>query len=544
VPILARAAAVAFMFVLLSAPAALQGWFGGGTGPYVVTTIALAVTAGMLAAWWHGPVTAGDLAPGRPENGRYAWITVTAASAAVLLFATAHSWIGEILTFPIDPYRGDMIVVVREALRRVLAGLNPYTTYHLPWPAALSYGPMLWGPYAVPMLLQLDIRFLTVAGELFVPVACAIAAVVSAVRGRAASAAGALAILAAISLNGPLAQFTSLAHTPVYWPLLALFTWLAARERWRAAAFALGLLVVARMTMIAVVPVFLMAVWVRDRPRFATVCALMVLAIGLPFLPFAIWDPRALFYPMYGNYETVVKVAVWPDETTVPHTIGLTGVLLTHHLHRFVEVFQIVAMTGVYAACWILLRRGRSPIASMGAALLAFSMTTLWPVTYIYFDVFVLLAAGILADMPWLDSRSSTAAVMRGWAAALAAAVVLVSVFGASMLRLRADERGVITLRGAPNQAAVLLLRRTISPAVVDVRIRGGSAGGQRIDVTLNGAPLGTVDVSTGEDHVMLSVPESPWQIGANLLELSPAAAISFRDVAVRPTRSVDRTRP
>jgi len=247
---------------------------------------------------------------------------------------------------------------------------------------------------------------------------------------------------------------------------------------------------------------------------------------------------------MYGNYESVVKVAVWPDGTTVPHTIGLTGVLLTHHLHRFVEVVQVVAMAGVYAACWILLRRGRSPIASMGAALLAFSMTTLWPVTYIYFDVFVLFAAGVLADMPWLDARSSTAAVMRGWAAALAAAVVLVCVFGVTMLRLRAGERGVITLRGAPNQAAVLLLRRTISPAVVDVRISGVSAGGQRIDVTLNGAPLGPVDVSTGDDHVMLTVPDSPWQIGANLLELSPAAAISFRDVAVRPTRSVDRTRP
>ena len=91
------------MFVLLSAPSALQGWLGGGTGPYVVTTIAMAVTAGMLAAWWPGPATAGSLANGRPERGRYAWITVTAASAAVLLFVTAHTWIGEILTFPIDP---------------------------------------------------------------------------------------------------------------------------------------------------------------------------------------------------------------------------------------------------------------------------------------------------------------------------------------------------------------------------------------------------------------------------------------------------------
>jgi hypothetical protein len=532
------------MFVLLSAPAALQRWFGGDTGPYVATTIALAAAAVALAARWQTRATNGAALEGPPEGGHYGWVTLTTVASVALLFVSAHTWIREILTFPIDPYRGDMIVVVREGLRRILAGLNPYTTYHLPWRVALSYGPMLWGPYAAPMLLRLDIRFLTVAGELFVPVACAVAAVLSATRRRAAPAAGALAMLAAIGLNGPLVQFTSFAHTPVYWPLLALFAWLVARERWRAAGLALGLLVVARMTMVAVVPVFVMAVWIRDRPRFIVVCALVALAITLPFLPFAIWDPRALIYPMYGNYETVVKVAVWPDGTTVPHTIGLTGVLLTHHLQRFVELVQVAAMAGVYAACWILLRRGRSPVALMGVALLAFSMTTLWPVFYIYFDVFLLFAAGVLADMPWLDTRPSAAQVVRAWAAAAAAAVILVCAFGVTMLRSRADEQGTVTLRGAPNQTAVHLLRRTISPAVVDVRIVGGSSGAQRIGIALNGASLGDVEVSAGDEHVMLTVPEEPWQIGSNLLELSPDAAISVRGVVVRPTRFVARTRP
>jgi len=43
------------------------------------------------------------------------------------------------------------------------------------------------------------------------------------------------------------------------------------------------------------------------------------------------------------------------------------------------------------------------------------SMTTLWPVDYIYFDVFLLLACGVLAEMPWLASRRSTSSLVRVW---------------------------------------------------------------------------------------------------------------------------------
>jgi hypothetical protein len=55
--------------------------------------------------------------------------------------------------------------------------------------------------------------------------------------------------------------------------------------------------------------------------------------------------------------------------------------------------------------------------------------------------------------------------------------------------------------------------------------------------VALNGAPLGEVEVSPGADHVMLTVPESLWQVGANSLDLSVAAPIMIRGVIARPTR-------
>jgi hypothetical protein len=529
--LLARSIAVALMFALLSAPATLQRWVGGDTAAYIVTTIALVVlTIALVSTWRDGSSIHAT------SRGQYVAAILVAAAAVMLVLVACHAWLHQILTIPIDPYRGDMLVVVREGVRRVLNGLNPYTIYHVPWQAPLPYGPMLWAPYTIPMLMRVDMRFLGVASALVVPVACGTAAIASAWRGRFAAAAGALLMLGAIGLNRPLEQFTAAGHTPVYWPLVALFAWLAARERWRAAAVTLGLLVVSRTTMIAVVPVLLMAVWLRDRPRFAGACALVSLTIALPFLPFAIRDPRALLYAMYGSYQVVIKTAVWPD-ATVPHTIGLTGVLLTHHLHRFVEAVQIAVMAIVYVACWALMRRGRAPVALMATALLAFSMTTLWPVTYIYFDVFLLFAAGVLADMPWQDARWSTSSIVRGWASAAAVAVVLVAGMGATMLRLRADERPAITWRDEPRQASILLLRRAISPAMIEVQIGGGSIGPQRMGVALNGASLGAVDLAAGADHVMLAVPGSFWQIGTNSLDLSPAAPLTIRGVIARPTR-------
>ena len=86
-----------------------------------------------------------------------------------------------------NPYRADMLIVLREATRRVLSGGNPYSTYHAydaPWETLLPYGPVFWGPYLLPQLLHVDFRVITIVGELFVPVWCGVAAAIEAGRGR------------------------------------------------------------------------------------------------------------------------------------------------------------------------------------------------------------------------------------------------------------------------------------------------------------------------------------------------------------------------
>ncbi len=518
-----RSLGIAAAFVLLSSPPRLQHWIGGDTRAYVVATVALAVLVAVLTF----------AADANERDTRRSDRTVPAVVAGVLASAlivvTCRGWLDAILAVPVDPYRGDMLVVVREGLRRLSTGQNPYTVYHVPWAAPLAYGPLLWAPYAIPMLLKLDLRFLTVAGELFVPVACAVVAVVSARRGRVLYAVGALVLLAAIGLNPDLARFTVVGHTPVYWPLLALFAWLVARERWSAAALCLGLLVVARSTMVAVVPVLLMTAWLRDRRAFARILLLTAAPVVLTLLPFAVWDLNALTYALYGSYEKVIKEVVWPDPT-VPHTIGLTGVLLTHHWQRWVEAVQLAVLLLVYVACWFGLRARRAPVRLMTFALLAFSMTTLWPVTYIYFDVLLLLTASVLADMSPAPARW-----LPRWSALYAASAAVVAAL--AWMTLPAEVvTSPVRWRDAPRAASVVCVRRTSSSAAVAVQTGAAPAGTpQAMSVSLNGVALGTIDLSPAGDLVTLPAPARLWHVGANNLEFAVAAPVAIGDVVVRP---------
>jgi hypothetical protein len=517
-----RGGAVAASFVLLSSPPALQRWVGGDTRAYVLATIALLAVQVALLATWADKERAGADGAGSPGQAA-TWLVAVAAAGLVVW--TGVAWTRQILAVPIDPYQGDMLVVVREGLRRLASGLNPYTEYRVPWSAPLPYGPVLVGPYALPMGLHLDLRFLSLAGELFVPVASAAAAIVFARRRRLAAAAGALLVLAAIGLNPDLRRFTIVAHTPVYWPLLALFAWLVARERWKTAAVCLGMLLAARSTMVAIVPVFAMAAWLRDRRAAPVACALVVLVGVALFAPFAIWDPRALAYALVGSYEKTIKEVVWPD-ATVPHTIGVTGVLLSHHWQRWVEPVQVAVLAAVYALAWTALRRGRAPVAMMGVALLAFSMTTLWPVTYIYFDVFLLLGAGLIAGA-WPVVPLASA-----WTALAAADVAVVAAL-LWMLLPAATVTGAPAERALTPAASVVCVGRTTSAALVDVRLGADVAPGSRIAVSLNGMPLGAIGGTPG-DLQSLAAPRGAWIVGANAIEFAGAGPGTIASVAVR----------
>jgi hypothetical protein len=552
VRVAARALLVSVDVALLSAPRLLQPSLGDHA--FLATTIVVLVANVALVATWRDPAGSNET-----RESRVGW--VVAIAAGVIIFAACRAWLHEILIYPHDSQRADMLVLIQHGIRRLLDGQNPYTIYQVPWDAPLVYGPMLWGPFTVPHLVGADVRFFTILGALFIATFVAVVAVGQAQQGRHVAALGAVTLLAAIAFSPDLRGFMSIGHTTVYWPLLAVFAWLVAGRRWEAAAVTAGLLVVARTTMVALVPVLMMAIWYDARHRFMRAAVMLAAAVAIPFLPFAVWDWPALWYGLYGSYQHTMKGFVWVSTDWVQHTIGITGPLLSAGLGRAVEAVQGVTMIGVYGAAWLAIRRARPALPWMGLALLVFSMTTLWPVFYIYFDVFVLFACGALASREAKVARTS--ATMLGVAALVLMATTWVSLpaevtidagTGTDRPYLYAgfanDERGERTFAWiVGTHAKMLVPARARREAVIVIHgqphlpDRGVS---QQLIATLNGTLLDTITLGEGWQDILLHAPARAWRIGANELDLflsmavSPAEAGSGSDTR-RLSLAVDR---
>jgi hypothetical protein len=544
-----RCLLLALNLLLLSSPGIFEPTIGTSRA-FIVATILVTIVNATLAWYWDRWSPSEDTT--NPSVQRLP-AAVAGVAAAILLATAVVTWLREILIYPLDPMRADMLVVIQLGIRRLLQGGNPYTLYHVPWEVPLPYGPVMWAPFIVPFLLHADVRFVTLAGALFVPIACAIAAVACAARGRHAQSLSWLLVSLAIAVSPDLRRFVSIGHTPVYWPLLALFAWLVARERWYGAAVTAGLLIVARTTMVSVAPVLVIAVWYRARPRVPGVLALLGAATLAPFLPFAIWDARALQYALYGSYQSVMKGFVWVSTSWVQHTIGTTGVMLSLGWGRAVEIVQIGVMLMVYALGAAAIRRGRRPLAWMAFALFAFSMTTLWPVTYLYFDVILLFTCAALTDLVPVRARR----VALTWSAVLAASLFVVAAAAWLVIPAGAvidagtaadrpslysgfssDEReGDITFAWiSGTRAEVLIARRSRRDATIDVICqphRPTRDTVQQLSASLNGTVIGTVTLKDGWQHVQLSAPGRAWQIGVNELTLFLSTAVSPKELGL-----------
>lgn len=540
---LARASLIALSFLLLASPAA----YGGSTRAFAVATaLLIVVNLGLVLLGSRGPL---HLTQPTDRAPAIVPAIVFAAAGAVLVFIACRAWLQQILIYPNDAQRADMLIVIQQGIRRVLQSRNPYAIYQVPWDATLPYGPVLWAPYIVPHLWRADLRVVSMIGALFVPVACAIAASGLASIGRYASAAALLIVVAAIAFSPDMRGFASIAHTPSYWPLVLVFAWLVARERWHAAAVTAGLLIVARTTMIAIAPVLLIAVWHRDRRRMPSATLLLAAAAILPYLPFAIWDRKALTFALYGSYQQLMKGFVWTQTTWVQQTVGVMGLLLRAGYQRFAEVVQVGAMLAVYAGAWRSIAAGRRPLTWMALALFTFSLTTLWPVHYIYLDVFLLWTCAMLADMPW----PATGRVWPAWCASLAAtALVLIAVAWIDVPRDPTIDVGIgrtrpLLYRGFSsnegddptfawiegNQAEILVARRSRSDAVITIVCQPhlpSQNSMQQMSVALNGTVLGTVTLREGWHPATFDAPAKAWQIGVNELTFSLSTAMSPRE--------------
>jgi hypothetical protein len=474
------------------------------------------------------------------------------AAAAIVVALAAYRWTKLAASLP---YHADMLIVIREATRRFLSGRNPYTTYRAydaPWDMAMPYGPALWGPFVAAQWLRLDFRLLTIAGELIVPAWCGIAAAVDASRGRIASATSLLAVAGALVATLDVQRFTLIGHTPIYWPLFLLLALTIARGRWIAAACVLGMLVAARTTMATMVPVFLMAAFIADRRRFPAIATALMVTIAVILAPFAIWDPRAVWDSMVLSYPRVMKAAVWPVLARPGlETIGVTEWLLERGRDSLVVPAQIIAMLFAYGAAWIAIRRNRPPLPWMVLALFAFSLTTLYPVHYLYYDVLLLLVADALTST--IDSGVAPR-IVRPWILSLTAVAALVFITirvvappfphvaagdVSSDGELRSGFAGV-EHDGARafswivgREARIVLSRSSAEEA--DIVLTGESAldrdqPPQRMIAILNGVVLSETTIPAGPRNIRLTAPRTAWWIGFNELHLVLSSTLVPRD--------------
>lgn len=530
--LLVVAALLAGSFWIYQLPSLVQVGPLRALAPATVATLGLLAGLAIVCVCW----TRGVEGERRPS-------TVTAKVAAGVLLAgllgviarTVSGWVTRLVTMGIDVNRADMLVQIQAALARLTAGENPYVVYQVPWELPLSYGPWLWGWFLVPHALNADLRLAPVVGEVAVAVLLAASAALAALGGRSLAASALAAVMLAFLGNPMVDQFLTIGHTPAYWPLIALFALAVAGGHYRTAGAVLGLLLGARTTMVALVPVVLIWLWRNQRRATLPAMAWMALTAGVSFAPFLVWDWRTLVYGMYGNYVRVIRDFVWAKTAWMDTTLGLTRVLLDAGWSGYVGLAQAGAMAAACALVWWRLRPGASPAPWLCLALAVFSMTTLWPVWYVFLDVFVLglclLAAEhapALRAAPWRSMAAVTATAI-----AVVAATLLVnpgvayaiepgvtprwhfrSGFGPD--EIEGDRRYAWALRPAVHLRMPRGLRTAATIEIACEPFAPEGAPSQTLGVTLNGTPLGVVTLRPGWQTVRFPTRARAWRIGHN----------------------------
>jgi len=477
-----------------------------------------------------------------------AWLV--ALSGGLFAAVTAHRFLPAVFAGRINSHDADMLVVIENGVDRVLHGMNPYVLYHVPWEVPLPYGPWLWAPYVLPHVVGMDPRVLTLVAHLVVPGACVWASAVCMTRRQPMTAICLLILASILMLHPRIAQFYPIGHTFVYWPLLFLFCWYLRNERWTAATIVCGSLVAARTTMLSLVPVLLLTLFFR---RQLTVRRLILLcgAVLMPFVPFALLDWHSLRYAVFDSYLKVMKQFVWVHTDWAHNTYGLTGTLLRHGHSSYVEATQLCVMAVVYAMAAYALKRGARPEPWCALALLTFSMTTLWPVMYLYFDVFVLLAATlachVLVDRHSSRTPMSTLAILLATASALVVLTAAIRPGASYAIDLGTAAAASLTGAGFGQDVPVIEGNRTfewVEGETARIRLpRAGWTGStihvvarayapvpaprQLVAAILNGHRLGGVK-DLGQDWTDLSfqADRRVWYYGFNLLELRFSHAI------------------
>ena len=511
----------------------------GVRGAYPLGTLLLLIVAALVIITWPRGYDLSSASPPRPIPA-----LLTFCAGLAVLFWVASDLLQRVFNGPLDSGRGDMLVIMEHAIKRLLEGGNPYTVHHVPWDAPLTYGPVLWLPHLVSYLLRFDFRIFTLIAQLCIPTLCFVAAAVSVGQKRLTRASALFLLGIGAALHPDIRGFHQIGHTQVYWPVLAVFCVLLRQQRWTAASACLGLLASARTPLLALAPVFFLYLYVKDALtiRRATVFAA---SLVLPYLPFLVVDPAAVKNGMFDTYVRVMKTYVWQSTRWAVDTYGVTGRLLEHGKQQYVEGVQLLALGLTYVSAWRSMVRGTRVEPWLAFALLTFAMTTLWSVLYLYYDVWLLLACALVVDdgsLNALSARRPGRAILL--ALAIAAAVVLTAAavkpgstfkidvggpqaasytgggFGADVPETD-NGRVVVWVEGSNGRIRLPWAGWTGGTIRLSIRPNPSSPGvSQSVLAALNGHALGRVPLKDGWQEIAFDSKRRHWLYGFNVLDL------------------------
>jgi hypothetical protein len=490
-------------------------------------------------------------------SGNYRFPFVLSLLSGIIITAGCYRLMEQVLYIPIDPNRADMLPVIQKGIGSFLNGFNPYQVYKLPWNGYLAYGPVLWGPYIIPDYLRIDLRLLGLLCTLILPSFCAFVSIALAVRGAFLHSLFLLALVFTLCHNNATIDFMAIAHTPVYWPLILFFCYTLSKGRWLLASLTLGLLIGARTTMIATIPVFFLYVFRNDRRKFIPCLLIFGATVLTIFLPFIIWDDQMLYHSMVGNYLVVVKPWVWYHQREwINHTFGITAYLLSRHWEAYLPSIQAILLLPIYALTW---RYAKHPqiLKWMATALFAFSLTSFWPISYIYLDVFTFFTSAFLVEYgtstKWLRNLKHVAIVVPvlfvfgliGFSSFQWGQPYEIDVGNPKYRRnlgngFSHDEvwsdsgRTVCWVEGEKARIYIPRVWRSAGRLkMVCIPYSPTPKAQQSISITLNDMPLGTKRLETGWNTIDFLIPGEAWKIGNNVLDFRFSYALSPKELGL-----------
>jgi hypothetical protein len=291
-----------------------------------------------------------------------------------------------LICFPITAKRSDMLPVIGEAARSMLAGENIYRTYLLDngvWTQMVRF-PGLVMSYAPATLFHVDPRLMTLAGEVLFFV------LLYRRFGRSPLFASG-AILLALS---PYWHFRHELYEAPFWVALAVLLLALERRDSVAEVAALSIVVCMHQWGVLFLP-FVSLFLVRLRSRGLAVTA-SALAVGALIVAVASGGDLAAFWQQTVTYYTTT-LASWAQQGAFPRTsLYLTPWIAAIGGAAAVKLASVILVTAAFA--WACLRlRGLSQLVGfLALALLGLLLTNTVAWTYQYLLVGALLWIGLM----------------------------------------------------------------------------------------------------------------------------------------------------